>query len=186
MDLLLLGTRGASSPPQTRSERADDLPSIRENRGPYVVPPGRVFGLGSADLSRPTAHTVARQSRIPTGFPRQRGERHHSAPCGSLQSGGRRRGCAMVPAAKPKDRWTGKPGERPARARHCDRAGQPAARHAAATGPSKRAGKARREARKPGDLPPIPPSSSTSWKGVQRCPVKTGPACARSDSSPAR
>ena len=57
-------------------------------------------------------------------------------------------------------------GERPARARHCDRA-KPAARHAAATG--REAGKARREARKPGDLPPIRKRRSPSRKGAKAC-----------------
>ena len=48
--------------------RASDQPSVRENRGPMSGATRRVLGLGSL-----ATLTVARQSRIYTGFPRTRG-----------------------------------------------------------------------------------------------------------------
>ena len=47
-----------------------DRPSVRENRVLMCASGGEYSDSGVKVHGRPTTHTVARQSRIPTGFPR--------------------------------------------------------------------------------------------------------------------
>ena len=87
----------------------------------------------------------------------------------------RRRAAALAGRVRrTKDRWTGKSGERPARARHCDRAKRPphAMRQPLAERPGRRDGKAR----KPGDLPPIQTSTRPRGKGSRHAQADRGAA----------
>jgi hypothetical protein len=155
MDLLLVWGRLDSVPP--RGDVRGRRPTVRSrNRGPYVCVERWAFGLGASALE---AGIRPSPLRVSPGFAPDSPDRLTILKP-KAASGGRAAALAGSPIACGEIQTTGsvdgEAGESPARARHCDRE-KPAARRTRqplARGSGRRDGKAR----KPGDLPPIPPS----------------------------